>query len=63
MKKFILSIALIGSVVIAGQLTYTTTQVENAIAVIEGDASIASLTFTNGWAISCTTNGLEFVAP
>ena len=63
MMKFTLAIALIAGVVIAGQLTYTSAQVENAIAVVEGDASIASLTFTNGWAISCTPTSLVFVAP
>jgi hypothetical protein len=63
MKKNILFILFVGAIVWAGQLTYTTTQVENAVAVIEGDASINSLTFTNGWAISCTSTSLVFVAP
>ena len=66
MSKYIPSIIIVAIVTLvawAGQITYTTSQVENAIAVVEGDASINSLTFTNGWAISCTSTSLVFVAP
>ena len=66
MRKYIPSIimaCLIALIAMAGTLSYTTAQVENAIAVVEGEASINSLTFTNGWAISCTSTSLVFVAP
>ena len=66
MSKYLPSIIVVAIVAVvsyAAQLSYTTAQVENAIAVVEGEASIDSLTFTNGWAISCTSTSLIFVAP
>ena len=66
MSKYIPSIIIVAIVAVvsyAAQLSYTTDQVENAIAVVEGNAAINSLTFTNGWAISCTSTSLVFVAP
>jgi len=66
MRKYIPSIIIVAIVAVvsyAATLTYTTAQVENAIAVVEGDAAINSLIFTNGWAISCTSTSLVFVAP
>lgn len=66
MRKYIPSIIIVVVIALvsyAAQLTYTTAQVENAIAVVEGDAAINSLTFTNGWAISCTSTSIVFVAP
>lgn len=66
MSKYLPSIIVVAIVAVvsyAAQLSYTTAQVENAIAVVEGESSIASLIFTNGWAISCTSTSVIFVAP
>ena len=66
MSKYIPSIIIVAIVAVvsyAAQLSYTTAQVENAIAVVEGEASINSLTFTNGWVISATGTNLTFVKP
>ena len=67
MKKFILAISFIALAVIAGQLSYTSTEVEDAVAIVVGDTTDATLytalvTFTNGATIQCNGNVLEFVA-
>lgn len=69
MKKFILSIVLIAVVVIAAPNGYFRLNSDGSIdmiastAIVDTVEDVASITFTNGWSIQCTTNGLEFVAP
>jgi hypothetical protein len=59
----IIIIALVALAALAGQLTYTTAQVEAGVAIALGDVATPYITFTNGWSISCTSTSLVFVAP
>ena len=71
MKKFILGIALVAMVAIAGQLTYTTEQTEQAVGIalaLGGTTTtntlyVTSIVFTNGWSIDAVSTGIVFNAP
>jgi len=69
MRKFIPSIVVIALVaigIIAGQLSYSTAQVDTVIGAglaTNGTHSVASIVFTNGTSIVCSGTNLVFLAP
>ena len=65
MKKNILFILFVGVLAWAGTLTYTTTQVETAVQMTDTGlyTGVATITFTNGWYIACTSTNVQFYAP
>lgn len=69
MRKFIPSIVVIALVaigIIAGQLSYSTAQVDTVIGAglaTNGTHSVASIVFTNGWAWVCTPTSIVLTAP
>jgi hypothetical protein len=69
MNKYIPSIivvAVIALVTLAGNISYTPEQLDTTIDIVlspDSTLTAASVLFTNGWAISCTSTSLVFVAP
>ena len=69
MSKYIPSIIIVAIVAVvsyAATISYTTAQVEETIGIVlstDSTLTAASVLFTNGWAISCTSTSLVFVAP
>ena len=65
MRKNILLVFVLGAIALAGTLTYTTQQTEDAVAMtVTGDyTSVATLTFTNGWTCTAVSTGIVWAAP
>jgi hypothetical protein len=69
MSKYIPSIiivAIVAIITLAGNISYTPEQLDEAVDIVlstDSTMTAASVLFTNGWAISCTSTSLVFVAP